>query len=112
MRKKEYVGALVGRDGYLMLHTLRHSGEVIQATQLDPPAGRDLSEKEFQLATQLVDALADDFKAEDYHDEHRERVLQLIESKHSGKTLKLVKYTPKPEPDSLAAALKASLQSL
>ena len=112
MRKKAYVGALLARDGYLMLHTLHHAGEVIEATQLQPPAGRDLSEKEFQLATQLVDALADEFKADDYHDEHRERVLELIESKRSGKTLKIVKYVPKHEPDSLAAALKKSLQGL
>jgi DNA end-binding protein Ku len=112
MRKKEYVGALLARDGYLMLHTLRHNGEVIEATELEPPAGRDLSEKEFQLATQLVDALADTFKADDYHDEHRERVLELIETKRTGKTLKIVKYVPKQEPDSLAAVLKKSLQGL
>src|SRR5690606_9574025 len=61
MRKKEYHGALVERDGYLMLVTLRHTGEVIEAKELTPPQGRELTTKERKLAGHLIEALRDEF---------------------------------------------------
>ncbi|MBW3539361.1 MAG: Ku protein, partial [Planctomycetes bacterium] len=46
MRKKAYVGALRAEGDYLMLIALRHAGEIISASELEPPAGRKLDAKE------------------------------------------------------------------
>jgi DNA end-binding protein Ku len=110
MRNKAYAGALHARDGYLMLITLRHSDEVISASELEPPGGPSLDKRELEMAKKLVAAYEDDFRPEDYHDEYRERVVELVESKAKGKVIEFPKTTPRRETgDSLAEALEASL---
>ena len=112
MRKKEYVGALRLEGEHLMLITLRHAGEVIPASALPQPGGRKPSEKEIAMAEQLVSALEDEFDPEDWQDEYRERVLELIEAKASGKTVKLERpKEKKATEESLAAVLEQSLEA-
>lgn len=111
MRGKEYLGALRALNNSLMLVTLRHSDEVIAASQLPKPSGRALDKKEIDMATQLVEALNDEFKPEDYKDEYRERVMKLIEEKASGKKPKLQVIKAKKETSSLLDALSASLKA-
>lgn len=110
MRKKRYVGALHARDGRLMLVTLRNAGEVISAADLPAPRGRAPSERELAMARQLVEALEDDFRPEDYRDEYRERVAELVETKAKGKTPKVRKIRPKKPSGDLDRALAASLK--
>lgn len=110
MRKKEYQGALRARDGYLLLVTLRHANEVVSAAELEGPAGRQLEPRERKMAEQLVDALAGEFEPESYKDEYRNRVMELIEAKASGKTIELEPARRKRRPESLAAALEQSLK--
>lgn len=113
MRNKEYVGALRPEGDYLALVSLRYAGEVIPTSALEAPGGRELDPKEVAMAKQLVEALADDFEAESYRDEYRDRVLELIEAKAEGKTIELAAPEPeKGEPDDLSAALEASLAGL
>lgn len=110
MRKKGYVGALRPRDGRLMLVTLRHAGEVIAAADLPAPRGRPLAERELAMARQLVEALEDDFRPEDYRDEHRESVRQLIAAKAGGAPIEIKKFRPKQATDDLDRVLAASLE--
>jgi DNA end-binding protein Ku len=112
MRKKEYIGALRSRDGYLMLITLRHAEEVLTAREIGSPAGRAPDAREIKMAEQLVSVLEGEFRAEDYVDEYRDRVLKYIEAKAKGRKPKL-EAVPKPgrEPKSLIDALAASLKS-
>jgi DNA end-binding protein Ku len=111
MRKKRYVGALRSRDGYLLLITLRHAEEVLSARDLEPPPGRPPDAREIKMAEQLVAALEDEFRPEEYADEYRERVLKYIESKAKGRKPKL-KTIEMPQPGKdLAAALAASLKT-
>ena len=110
MRKKAYVGAIHSDGRYLTLITLRHVEEVLRATDLESPGGAKPSQKEVQLAQQLVATLADDFRPEQFHDEYRDRVMKLIESKRRGRRIKLKKFKPeKPKSKSLARLLEASL---
>ncbi|HET7273603.1 MAG TPA: Ku protein [Longimicrobiaceae bacterium] len=109
MRNKEYVGALRVEGDYLMLITLRHAGEVIPASALTAPGGRDLSQKELKMAMQLVEALEDDLDFAAYKDEYRERVLELVEAKAEGKVIKFPKAPKKKTEKSLAAELEKSL---
>lgn len=111
MRNKEYIGALRADQGHLMMITLRHAEEVIPASALEPPTGREPDEKELKMAEQLVEALADDFDATDFEDEYRGRVLELIEAKAEGKTLEFRQPEKKAESDDLTASLEASLKA-
>lgn len=112
MRKKEYVGALRAEGDYLMLITLRHAGEVVPASALKAPGGRALDKREVQMAKQLVAALEGDLELEAYHDEYRERVLELVEAKAQGKVLKFPSAPRKKgDDDSLTAMLEQSLKA-
>jgi DNA end-binding protein Ku len=112
MRKKEYIGALRSREGYLLLITLRSSEEVLTAKEIGSPSGRPPDSREIKMAEQLVSVLEGEFRAEDYTDEYRDRVLKHIEAKAKGRKPKL-EILPKPrrEPKSLVDALTASLKS-
>jgi DNA end-binding protein Ku len=109
MRKKEYAGALRAEGDYLMLITLRHAGEVIPASALSPPGGRQLDDREIAMARQLIAAMEDDLDIAAYRDEYRDRVLELVEAKAAGKVVKFPKATPKKADDSLADVLERSL---
>jgi DNA end-binding protein Ku len=109
MRNKEYVGALRADDGHLMMITLRHADEVIPASALEPPSGREPNPKELKMAEQLVAALADEFDATDFEDEYRARVLELIEAKTEGRSIEFPQPRKKEETDDLTASLEASL---
>jgi len=109
MRDKSYVGSLRADNGYLMLITLRHADEIIAADALKPPGGRDLAQRELQMAEQLIAALHGEFDPKKFHDEYRARVLDLVEAKAAGKKPKVVAFRPKKQKEDLADALEASL---
>jgi DNA end-binding protein Ku len=110
MRDKEYVGALRAEDGYLVLITLRHADEIIATEALKPPGGRELAQRELDMAEQLLSALSGRFEPTEYRDEYRARVMELVEAKSKGHKPKVVAFRPKKQKeDQLADALEASL---
>ncbi len=111
MRGKEYVGALRLEGDHLMLITLRHAGEVVPVSALPRPGGRAPDRKEVEMAGRLIEALEADFDPAAYRDDYRDRVLELIEAKASGKTVRLERPKEKPAAaeESLAGVLEASL---
>lgn len=110
MRKKEYAGALLPHDDYLMLLTLRHAGEVVPASALPRPGGRKPEEREVAMARQLVQALEAEFDLAAFHDEYRERVEELVRTKAEGGTIEIRHFEPKPSTDALGDLLEQSLK--
>ena len=112
MRKQEYVGALRLEQGYLMMITLRHRGEVIPATSLAAPPGRALESREITIAKQLIAAMAeDDVDLAAFHDEYRERVLELVHAKAAGKVIRFPRAPRRPRERSLTDLLEKSLSA-
>ena len=109
MRKKDYVGALKVNGDYLVLITLRHAGEVVPASSLPAPGGRELNAKEVDMAKQLVEAMRGDFDITEFKDEYRERVLDLVKAKAAGKVVRFPKAVARKEPTSLTSVLEKSL---
>jgi DNA end-binding protein Ku len=109
MRNKDYVGALRAEGDYLMLITLRRAGEVVPASALPAPTGRALDERELAMAKQLVAAMEDPFDIAAYHDEYRERVVELMQAKAAGRVVKFPRAPRKRTGADLADVLKASL---
>ncbi|MDX1661064.1 MAG: Ku protein [Gemmatimonadota bacterium] len=110
MRNKEYHGALRVREQRLLLVTLRHAAEVVSVEELEAPSGRDLQGPEAEMADRLVDALAGEWNPEDHRDEYRERVLELVEAKESGKVVAFEPVEREAPKGSLEEALAASLE--
>lgn len=112
MRKKQYVGALRSDRGYLSLVTMRHVEEVIPSSALNPPQGRKPDPRERDMAGQLITALEAQFDPDQFHDEYRDRVRELIAAKAEGKTVEVREVEDKPQESSLADSLAASLHAL
>ncbi|MCE3224892.1 MAG: putative repair protein CathTA2 [Nitrospira sp.] len=93
-RGKESVFLIRPTQGKLLLHRMYYHDEI---REFDVPSkGEQASAAELKLAAQLIDSISSDtFAAEDYQDKYRERVLELIEEKAKGKTVKLL---PKSRP--------------
>jgi len=112
VRSKERLVAIRTVDGVLCIETLRYSDEVLPRADLVPAADGELTEREKQMARQLVESLAvDTFEPEKFHDEYREQVLDLIARKSEGEE---IIAEPVVEPPAkvldLVAALEASLE--
>ena len=111
MRGKRYFGALGPREGRLALLSLRPAGEVVAVDQLTVPAGPEVRKGERDLAEQLLSALDGPFDPGMLKDEHRERVLELVQAKAEGRRVRKVQGAA-PEPTSdLTEALRASLRA-
>lgn len=109
MRSKAYVGALRAEGDYLMLITLRHAGEVVPASALPAPTGRPLDDREIAMARQLVKAMEDPFDITQYHDEYRERVVELMQANAAGKVVRFPRAAIRKTDVSLADVLEQSL---
>src|SRR5579864_4966410 len=116
MRTKQYLAAVRPDGGALVLSTMLYADEVVPVDSIDglPAAGEiELSDKELQMAEALIDSLtADRFEPQKFHDDYRERVLELIDAKAQGQT---IVAAPAPEVGArvvdLMAALEASVKA-
>jgi DNA end-binding protein Ku len=109
MRKKRYVGALTAVDGYLALTTMRRADQVLRFSDIEPAASMKPMANELKLAEQLIKSIEADFEPQQWQNEYRERLLELIKSKARGERVKPVRVVKKKPQASLAASLKASI---
>jgi DNA end-binding protein Ku len=115
LRQKEHLVALRPKEGVLTMETMLFADEVVPPDSLDemPEDGAaKTSKRELDMAKQLIESLAADFEPEQYRDEYRDRVLDMIERKAQGETITIEAPVEKPKevPD-LMAALEASIAS-
>ena len=112
LRTKQYWVTLRAHEGVLVLATMLYSDEIVAPADLEVATTVDTapSERELSMATQLVESLTAELDPSRYHDEHREKVLALVQAKADGQVLAAA---PGPAPVApvvdLMAALEASL---
>jgi len=116
LRSKEQLVAIRPSGDVLMMETMIFHDEVVPTDDLDALPEADelkVSERELAMAQQLVESLATAFEPSKYHDEYREKVLELIERKAEGAEIAVQPEAPAPTavPD-LMAALEASLAAV
>lgn len=111
MRGKRYVGALRTEGPYLVLITLRHIEEVVDASALPRPNAAAPTKAEAKMAEQLVEMLRGPFEPGKYRDEYRDRVMELIEAKRKGKVVPMRKARKKTSDESLEKLLEKSLEA-
>jgi DNA end-binding protein Ku len=112
IRSKEYLTAIRPADGILTMETMLFADELVPPDDLEelPDADVEATEREVDMARQLIESLSTTFEPGKYRDEYRERVLDLIERKAEGQEVSIQPPTEEPAkvPD-LMAALEASL---
>jgi DNA end-binding protein Ku len=85
IRSKEHLCALRPRDSNLMLETLFYSDEIrVERAEL---GDIKVTDREMEMAATLVEVLTEPFKPEEYQDEYRVAVMQLIEAKREGREI-------------------------
>jgi DNA end-binding protein Ku len=99
-------------DDVLALHTMRFADELVDPGELELGRVRKKpTEREIEMASQLVEGLHAKFDPTDYEDTYRQDVLDVIERKAAGKNIEPPEEVEPDRADDLLAALEASLAS-
>ncbi len=112
IRSKEQLVAIRPLGDVLMMETMLFSDEVRipdRLEELSDAAEVKTTEREREIAKQLVDSLTGDFEAGRYRDSYREQVLGLIERKAQGE--EITAQAPKDKPQTSAPDLMSALQA-
>jgi DNA end-binding protein Ku len=116
IRSKQQLCALRPTGEVLTLTTMLWGDEVLSPDRMDElesVAEAEASARELKMAEQLIESLSAQFEPDKFHDEYRERVLDMIERKAAGEEIAVQPQAeePAPAPD-LMAALEASLAAV
>ncbi|MEH7525881.1 Ku protein [Bacillus sp. JJ1503] len=109
IRSKEQLAVIRVYEKTLVMETIHYPDEVRNAVDVpNVPAEDKVTKKEIDTAILLIDQLTTEFEPAKYTDEYRTALLELIESKRTGK--EIVTPTEK-EPVSNVTDLMAALQA-
>jgi DNA end-binding protein Ku len=113
LRTKEYLVAVRTRGEAITLTTMLFHDEVRSTEEVGIDELSKPKKAEVDQAVTLVKSLQRDFDPASYDDEHRKRLLALIDKKRKGEEIEIPAEpeTPKAVPD-LMAALEASIQRM
>jgi DNA end-binding protein Ku len=110
MRDKQNLGCLRIRDGVLTLEKMYFADEIRPLEGVAPERKTKVDERELEMAVELVDRFAGDFKPEKYEDTYREALCDIIKAKRKGRKPPKPKAEPE-RPVDLMEALRASLEA-
>ncbi len=110
MRNKQYLTAIRPLDNVLAMSTMRFADEIVPRADIDDmPARRAKPDaKTLKMATQLLDAMAADWKPQRYHDTYTEELKSRIEARDQGK--EIVEPEPAAPSDGKVVDLMAALE--
>src|SRR4051812_35457578 len=98
-------------DSALALHTLRFAADLVDPEDFDLPRVRKKpTDREIKMATSLVEGLHVRFKPEDYEDEYRDAVLEVVKAKAEGRNIEAPEPEEADDSSDLLAALEASVK--
>jgi DNA end-binding protein Ku len=97
LKDREALAALNPYSNTMLLTTIYWPDEVRSTAELDLPADEfEFKPAEKAMATQLVQAMKGDFRAEDYKDDYRQALMAVIEAKIAGQPAEQVAVAEKP----------------
>jgi DNA end-binding protein Ku len=113
IRDREALAAMNPFESTMLLSTLYWPDEIRNINELDLPKEEpEIKPAEKRMAEQLIEAMTGEFDPEQYHDEYREALMSVIESKVEGR--ETVAAPEQPESTKLVdlmAALQASVKA-
>jgi DNA end-binding protein Ku len=81
IKTRQHLAAVKPQERGLMLELMHFADELIDISEFKTPATKDVSPKELEMATALVESMSDEWKPEQYTDEYRDALHKLIEEK-------------------------------
>jgi len=113
IRDREALAAMDPFENTMLLSTLYWPDEIRDIGELDlPDEEPEIKPAEKKMAAQLIEAMTGEFDPAEYHDEYREALMQVIESKIEGREVVEVETADEPTKlVDLMAALQASVSA-
>ena len=112
LRQRESLATLRSRDGVFVLETMLWPDEIRAPEFAFLEEDIDVRPQELQMASSLIDTMAGDFDADEYHDAYREALEAVIEAKAEGReVIQPQEAGPEPAATDLLAALRASVEA-
>jgi DNA end-binding protein Ku len=111
LRDKEHLVAIRSGEDAMIVETMYFADEIRVPREeiADLPTEREFTERELEIAVQLVEALSSAWEPERYRNTYRQRVLEMIENKREGQVVVRATEAPKSNVVDLMAALEASV---
>lgn len=109
MHGREHIVILRPAEHGIVLHTMYFVDELHKANEVAAPKTAKFEKKEVDLAKKLIETLAGSFKPEQYHDEYKKNVEELIEKKRKGQKVTPIRQPKKAPVIDLMQALQQSL---
>jgi DNA end-binding protein Ku len=75
------------------MHTLYYADEVRNFADIAKAESMKLSDEEIKLGADLIENMSDEFKANKYRDEYRERVQSMVDEKSKGREITIAAPT-------------------
>jgi DNA end-binding protein Ku len=111
MHRREYTVVIRPYGNGLTLHTIYYANEVRRVAEYHDFEAPRTTDKEIQLADQLLATLEAPFRIEEFKDSYQERLRELVEAKAEGKTVRATEKKKVAPVIDLMAALRQSLES-
>jgi DNA end-binding protein Ku len=111
MRSKQHVAVMRPVEGRLLMSMMVYDDEINSAEEIpefDTLGNSEVSDRELDMAEQLIESLSADFQPSKYHDTYREELLDLIDQKASGATPVL--EAPSEPTDDVVVDIMAALE--
>ena len=108
-RDKEHLAALRFKDDAFVLETMYWPDELREADFGGVDVGGKVTDQEMAMARQLIESLAGEWEPEQFSDEYREGLLEIVEAKLHGQEIEVVAPEPTAKVVDLMEALKASV---
>ncbi|OGX68484.1 MAG: Ku protein [Paenibacillus sp. RIFOXYA1_FULL_44_5] len=113
IRSKSSLAAIRVIENCIAMETIYYPDEIRPVMQVPSlPQQAEVKEKELQMAKMLIEQLSTSFEPEQYQDEYRQKVLDLIAHKIAGEEVKVAPQAMKTNVIDLMSALQASLETL
>jgi len=110
IREKEHLVAVRPYNGAMVMSTLFYSDEIRRLDEVEEPRGEvKIHPNERKMAMQLIEGLSGEFRLEEFRDEYRERLLQVLRAKAEGQA---VAAAPAPRPEKVVDLMDALRRSL
>jgi DNA end-binding protein Ku len=112
-RDKEHLAALRFRDDVFLLETMFWPDEIrgVEFDEIGQAAKAKVRPQEVTMAESLIDNLTSEFKPEEYRDDYRAALLQIVEKKVAGEEIEVLPQVEETKVVDLMDALKASVEA-
>jgi DNA end-binding protein Ku len=112
MRNRQYLGCLRVRDKVLTLEQLHFADEVDPPKGIVPSKLPNVSARELELATGLIESLAGDWRPSKYKDTYTDALMAVIKRKQKGEEIHAAPEPAEEAPPDLMEALRASMEAV